>query len=330
MTTWPRALGWFGCLVLLTASASAQASTITLAWDPNSEADLAGYKVYYDTDSGPPYSGTQAQEGASPIDVPLMSLADATMPELVLHGMPSCTTFYFAVTAYNTSSQESDYSSEISATALATPTAVTAAPSGAGAVHLTWTDPPSDDNGTIPTYHVQYDTDSGAPYSGTGATEGDSPIQVSTASLPDPANPSFDLSGLAAGTTYYFVVEADCDDGTSKTSTEVSAKTDASGAGGSGGGGATTGAGAGSASDGSGGGNFSGPAGAGGGANTTGAGGAGGSADQGGPADSGGCGCVVAGDGGGEAPLGLVLGLAGMALAAWRRRGVERRAARAA
>jgi Fibronectin type III domain len=317
----PRAVGWIGCLAALTASLSASASTITLAWDPNAESDIAGYKVYYDTDSGPPYSGTQAQEGPSPIDVPLMSLADPTMPSLVLHGMPSCTTFFFAVTAYNTAMQESGYSGEISATALATPANVTATPSGSATLHITWVDPPADDAGTIPTYVVEYDTDSGDPYAGTGATEGDSPIQVPSASLPDPANPSFDLTGLSVGKKYYLVVQAACDDGTTKTSMEVSAVAESSGSGGSGGG---PGSGAGGDATGTGGSSGTkGPAGAGGGHSMAGAGGAGGGgvSDQGGANEGGGCGCRVAGDnGGGELPFAIFLGVGALACARTRRR----------
>jgi PKD repeat protein len=96
----------------------------TVAWDQattNSDGsamtDLAGYKIYYDTDvTGAPYSGTGITQGSSPVTVPLASLSDASNPEFVLSGLTVSTTYYVAVTAYDTSSNESGYSNEITAT----------------------------------------------------------------------------------------------------------------------------------------------------------------------------------------------------------------------
>jgi len=45
------------------------ASSVELTWNANLEPDVAGYKVYYDTDTGAPYEGKGAKEGDSPIDV---------------------------------------------------------------------------------------------------------------------------------------------------------------------------------------------------------------------------------------------------------------------
>ena len=51
-------------LILLAAiilySIPVYAMDVTLQWDANTEPDLAGYKIYYDTDSGHPYEGTQS------------------------------------------------------------------------------------------------------------------------------------------------------------------------------------------------------------------------------------------------------------------------------
>ena len=58
-------------LFILFYSTPTFALDITLQWDANGEANLAGYKIYYDTDSGSPYNGTGALEGDSPIDMPL-------------------------------------------------------------------------------------------------------------------------------------------------------------------------------------------------------------------------------------------------------------------
>jgi predicted outer membrane repeat protein len=75
--------------------ASSDVLTVTLTWSPNPEADLAGYKVYYDTDGpGFPYDGTGASQGDAPIDVG--NVLSATLTGLA----PG--TYYISVTAYDT------------------------------------------------------------------------------------------------------------------------------------------------------------------------------------------------------------------------------------
>lgn len=73
------------------------ASALTLAWDPNTEDDLAGYNVYY---------GIQSGDYDSVIDV------GNVIQYLVLDLEPE-TQYYFAVTAYDTSGNESGFSEEI-------------------------------------------------------------------------------------------------------------------------------------------------------------------------------------------------------------------------
>jgi fibronectin type 3 domain-containing protein len=71
-----------------------------LQWDSNDEADLAGYKVYVGTSSriyGPPITLGLVTTYTGSIQIP----EDAK------------TTYYFAVTAYDTSGLESNYSNEI-------------------------------------------------------------------------------------------------------------------------------------------------------------------------------------------------------------------------
>jgi hypothetical protein len=84
-----------GCLC---ATVGAQLRSVSLAWDPNSEPDLAGYKLYYGTASGV-YTHTN-----------VLGLVTNT----AVSGLSEGVTYYFAVTAFNTSGLESDFSNEVS------------------------------------------------------------------------------------------------------------------------------------------------------------------------------------------------------------------------
>jgi hypothetical protein len=89
---------------------------VTLQWDANTESNLAGYKVYYDTDPDPPYAGIGALEGNSPIEVypDYDENPDPNIVEYTIHDLPN-ETCYFAVTAFNTDQLESGFSNEIRA-----------------------------------------------------------------------------------------------------------------------------------------------------------------------------------------------------------------------
>lgn len=80
-------------------------SNIAIEWNPLSLADLKGYKVYYDKNSGYPYTGTGANEGNSPIDV-------GNITAFQLTGLDSGYTYYLTVTAYDNYGNESWYSRE--------------------------------------------------------------------------------------------------------------------------------------------------------------------------------------------------------------------------
>ena len=110
-----RKIGYLVALLVIVGIAfvpgNANALDLTLAWDANTEENLGGYKIYYDTDgSGEPYNGTGAVQGPSPIDV-------GNVLEFTLTGLSDDlgTIYYFAATAYNTDDTplESDYSNEV-------------------------------------------------------------------------------------------------------------------------------------------------------------------------------------------------------------------------
>ncbi len=84
-------------LALLVSPMVAYGATVTLAWDANTEPDLAGYKIYYGTASGN-YSDS--------IDV-----GDVT--EYTVTGLDDGGTYYFAATAYDEDYNESAYSEEL-------------------------------------------------------------------------------------------------------------------------------------------------------------------------------------------------------------------------
>jgi len=94
-------------LVLALSPTLAHSTEVTLAWGPNIEPDLAGYKLYYKSgSSGPPYNGTGATDGNSPVDV-------GNVTEFIVHGLTDGVTYFFVVTAYDTEDLESGYSNEV-------------------------------------------------------------------------------------------------------------------------------------------------------------------------------------------------------------------------
>lgn len=82
-------------------SSGAFAAGIPLAWTPSTDPDLAGYKVYYQANSP-----TLPFTNATPIDV-------GNVTSTVIEGLDPNTTYYFAVTVYNSGGLESDFSNVI-------------------------------------------------------------------------------------------------------------------------------------------------------------------------------------------------------------------------
>ncbi|MFA5292838.1 MAG: carbohydrate-binding protein [Phycisphaerae bacterium] len=92
-------------------SAMAGDATVSLNWNDNSESDLTGYNIYRSTTSG---------SGYSKLNSSLLSTSDYT-DNSVING----TTYYYVVTAVDTSANESAYSSQVSTTPAAPVTSIT-------------------------------------------------------------------------------------------------------------------------------------------------------------------------------------------------------------
>lgn len=98
--------------LLLAPLASAQ--NITLQWDASPESAVSGYKIHYQAvSSATPFSGNDALEGGSPVDI-----GGAT--STTLSGLRDDVVYYFAVTAYDEAGAESAYSTLV-ASAIPTP-----------------------------------------------------------------------------------------------------------------------------------------------------------------------------------------------------------------
>ncbi len=73
---------------------AAYAADVTLAWDPNTESDIAGYKMHY---------GTSSRNYPHVVDV-------GNTTQYTLTGLQEGLTYYFAVTAHDDSGNESGFS----------------------------------------------------------------------------------------------------------------------------------------------------------------------------------------------------------------------------
>src|SRR4030095_8326562 len=84
--------------------AFAETSSVSLTWDPNTEPDIAGYKVYWGTSS-------RVYDQFSDVSQTTASVSDLTVG----------VRYYFAVTAYDSSGLESSYSKEVSTVVSSSP-----------------------------------------------------------------------------------------------------------------------------------------------------------------------------------------------------------------
>jgi len=90
--------------ILLIAVSTAQAAQVTLAWDPNTEKDLAGYRIYM---SGTSARYDKAAQKAADIPAGTEQVTIDVQPE-------DGRTVYFVATAYDQAGNESGFSNEIS------------------------------------------------------------------------------------------------------------------------------------------------------------------------------------------------------------------------
>ena len=77
------------------------AGSATLHWQPNTESDLAGYRIYY---------GTSSRSYGSYISV------GKNTTSYTINNLTEGQTYYFALTGVDTSGNESGYSTEVSKT----------------------------------------------------------------------------------------------------------------------------------------------------------------------------------------------------------------------
>ncbi len=89
-------------VVFLLLVTPAEAAYLDIAWDSNSEPDLAGYWIYY---------GTESRNYTNSVDV-------GNVTTYHLDNLSEGVTYYIAATAYDTSDNESDFSEEVSGMSL--------------------------------------------------------------------------------------------------------------------------------------------------------------------------------------------------------------------
>jgi hypothetical protein len=88
------------CCFLLCSALTVFAGEVSLAWNPSASEDVAGYKVYV---------GLSSRNYGEPIVIGNQTTYTVT-------GLSEGTTYYFAVTAYDLSGNESGFSNEVSTT----------------------------------------------------------------------------------------------------------------------------------------------------------------------------------------------------------------------
>ena len=193
MGKWGAYLKMFSfVLFFLAYSTVAFAGDAVLSWDSNDwtiDPDLAGYKVYHGTVSGN-YTNT--------IDIGLIN--PDGVPTYTVNNLTEGNTYYFAVTAYDTSGNESGFSNEVSKTLMiteATPPGDVQDFTAVGSdqqMTLSWTNPSDPDFAGV---RIRYRTDHFPENIEDGTLLGDFAGEI---------NERIDTvhTGLQNGVTYYY------------------------------------------------------------------------------------------------------------------------------
>ncbi|GEM_PF-2771656 len=138
--------------------ASAGNQVVNLNWNDNTESDLSGYNVYRSTTSG----GTYSKVNSSLL----------TSSQYSDSGLTNGTTYYYKVTAVDTASSESGYSSEVNAKPMSNPPTASASATptnGTAPLTVSFTGTGTDD-GSITKY--EWDFDGNGTYDWSSTTGG--------------------------------------------------------------------------------------------------------------------------------------------------------------
>ncbi|MDD4601229.1 MAG: hypothetical protein PHQ46_09275 [Negativicutes bacterium] len=171
--------------------------TADLSWDANSEADLAGYNIYY---------GTTARTGNDPNACTLCGYTDKVTVEAEdtsysFSELANSQIYYFSITAFDSSGNESAFSNEVSKT---TEADITAPVRSAGAPAVAPNSTTLDAGTTQTAITLSTDEDATCKYSVTSGTAYAS--MTNTFSETGGVDHSTTVSGLSNGQTYHYYV----------------------------------------------------------------------------------------------------------------------------
>ncbi len=162
-------------LILFIATTNVHSAQVTLVWSPNTELDLAGYKIY---------TGPSSENYDNVHDV-------GNETSYTIQNLTEGQTYFIALTAYNTLNNESGYSESVvytvpilDLTAPSTPTSLQATTISTSQINLSWN--ASSDNIGVTGYRIYRDS-----------------TQIATTS-----NTTYQDTGLSPSTTYSYTVSA--------------------------------------------------------------------------------------------------------------------------